>query len=265
MLPIYPKIIPMPVAENGNKNDIPQTTSALGFLSYNEGFQQINQIPVKAGGIAPKRNDFNGILNELSQHIFFLQNGGRYSWQDTLDYAAGAVELGSNGVLYKALQNSGPHFGGAKDPVDPKNSEYWKLEDIDSKIDKSAISSVLDSESEETVASSKAVKMLHDKMVKVELLEEATTTGTVTLTGLTIGKPVFILSSANSNILPFSTYIKAVSGTLDCRNDFNPWYVMLGSASGNYSSNTVIVIPVSTTVEISVQNDTRNTTLRFYQ
>lgn len=125
MLPVYPKIIKMPMAENGNKNNIPDTTEESGLFSYNEGFPPITQVSVKAGGKAPQRTDFNGVLNELSQHIFFMQNGGRYAWQADLDYAAGAVVLGSNGVQYKALQNSGVNLGGAKDPTDPLNAAYW--------------------------------------------------------------------------------------------------------------------------------------------
>lgn len=125
MLPKYPKIMTMPIAENGNKNNIPEMAEESGLLSYNEGFPPITQVPVKAGGKAPKRADINGILNEMSQHLFFLQNGGRYAWQENLDYAAGAVVLGLNGVQYKALQNSGVNFGGAKDPTVPLNTAYW--------------------------------------------------------------------------------------------------------------------------------------------
>ncbi len=125
MLPVYPKKIKMPMAENGNKNNIPDTTEEAGLFSYNEGFPPITQVPVKAGGKAPQRTDFNGVLNELSQHIFFMQNGGRYAWQADLDYAAESVVLGSNGVQYRALQNSGVNLGGAKDPTDPLNAAYW--------------------------------------------------------------------------------------------------------------------------------------------
>ena len=92
MLPVYPKIIKMPMAENGNKNNIPDTTEEAGLFSYNEGFPPITQVPVKAGGKAPQRTDFNGVLNELSQHIFFMQNGGRYAWQADLDYGAGKTQ-----------------------------------------------------------------------------------------------------------------------------------------------------------------------------
>ena len=64
MLPVYPKIIKMPMAENGNKNNIPDTTEEAGLFSYNEGFPPITQVPVKAGGKAPQRTDFNGVLNQ---------------------------------------------------------------------------------------------------------------------------------------------------------------------------------------------------------
>lgn len=126
MLSKYPKIMPMPMAQNGNKNDIPLTTETAGLFTYNEGFPPITQVSVKAGGKAPQRNDFNGALNELSQHIFFLQNGGKYRWNEELDYAAGAEILGSDNNIYQALQISGPSSGGAKDPTAPENTEYWE-------------------------------------------------------------------------------------------------------------------------------------------
>ena len=127
MLANYPKMFFSPIAENGDKNEIPQTAAQdKGGLSYSSGFPYITQVPIEAGGVAPDRKDFNGIFNEISQHLFFLQNGGRYQWQDTLDYETGAVVLGSNGILYKALQNSGVNFGGAKDPTIPKNVQFWE-------------------------------------------------------------------------------------------------------------------------------------------
>lgn len=126
MLSKYPKIMPMPMAQNGNKNDIPLTTETAGLFTYNEGFPPITQVSVKAGGKAPQRNDFNGALNELSQHIFFLQNGGKYRWNEELDYAAGAEILGSDNNIYQALQISGPSSGGAKDPTAEENAAYWE-------------------------------------------------------------------------------------------------------------------------------------------
>lgn len=127
MLANYPKTILSPVAQNGDKNEIPQSAAQdKGELSYDSGFPYITQVPIEAGGVAPDRKDFNGILNEISQHLFFLQNGGRYQWQDSLDYEIGAVVLGSNGILYKALQNSGVSFSGAKDPTNSENVQFWK-------------------------------------------------------------------------------------------------------------------------------------------
>lgn len=127
MLANYPKTILSPVAQNGDKNEIPQSAAQdKGKLSYDSGFPYITQVPIEAGGVAPDRKDFNGILNEISQHLFFLQNGGRYQWQDSLDYEISAVVLGSNGILYKALQNSGISFGGAKDPTNSENVQFWE-------------------------------------------------------------------------------------------------------------------------------------------
>ncbi|WFD61291.1 tail fiber protein [Acinetobacter phage XC1] len=51
---------------------------------------------IEDGGKAPKGQDVNGVLNALSEHVIYGQNGGRYTWsQDVINnyggYAAGAI------------------------------------------------------------------------------------------------------------------------------------------------------------------------------
>uniref|UniRef100_A0AAU8EJJ6 Tail fiber protein n=1 Tax=Acinetobacter phage vB_AbaM-SPA TaxID=3161144 RepID=A0AAU8EJJ6_9CAUD len=51
---------------------------------------------IKDGGKAPKGQDVNGVLNALSEHVIYGQNGNRYTWsQDVVDefggYALGAI------------------------------------------------------------------------------------------------------------------------------------------------------------------------------
>lgn len=127
MIPQYPNIIPLPIAQNGNKNIIPLTTETAGLLTYNEGFPPITQVSVKAGGKAPQRADFNGAFYALSQHLFFLQAGGQYQWSAELDYNVGAVIQGSDNNQYLALQVSGPSSIGAKNPIDQQNTAYWEI------------------------------------------------------------------------------------------------------------------------------------------
>lgn len=160
MLPQYPEIMPLPIAQNGNKNTIPLTTETAGLLTYNEGFPPITQVSVKAGGKAPQRLDFNGAFYALSQHLFFLQAGGQYQWSAELDYNVGAVIQGSDNNQYLALQVSGPSVGGSKDPTVEENAAYWK------KINFDLVQSIRESEDASTdkAPSEKAVaNALKDK------------------------------------------------------------------------------------------------------
>jgi hypothetical protein len=120
----YPEILKGIVSASGDKNDIPLPAQAAGFASFAEGFGPINGLPLASGGIAPKREDINGFLNLLSQHNFWQQSGGMYTWANTLDYAVPAMVVGSDGVIYFALLASGPGTGaGYKDPT--TQPTYW--------------------------------------------------------------------------------------------------------------------------------------------
>jgi hypothetical protein len=119
----YPEILKGVVAASGDKNDIPAAAQAAGFASFAEGFGPLNGLPLASGGIAPKRADMNGFLNLLSQHSFWVQSGGLYTWSSSLDYGVPAMVVGSDGVMYLSLQASGPSGAGAKDPV--SSPTYW--------------------------------------------------------------------------------------------------------------------------------------------
>lgn len=125
-----PSPIAGPFAYNGDRNAIPDSTSAVGAASFQQGFPPATQLPVTAGGVPPQRNDFNGILNALSQHIFWLQSGGMYDWSATLDYAVPAMVAGADGKTYMAQQLSGP--GTEAGPQNPTKagSTYWKALDF---------------------------------------------------------------------------------------------------------------------------------------
>ena len=124
---LQPEPLPGPFAYNGDKNDIPDASASLGAASYQQGFPPITQLPVNAGGIPPQRNDFNGILNALSQHTFWQQSGGMYAWSATLDYAIPSMVVGSDKEIYFALQPSGPGTAaGAKNPTSGGGKAYWQ-------------------------------------------------------------------------------------------------------------------------------------------
>ena len=102
-----PNKIPLAFAASGDKNTIPERTETTGLASWRDGFPAITSAPFSEGGIAPKRADFNGIFNALSQAVMWLQQGGVYAYDVNTDYEAGNVVLDAGG-LYVANAANGP-------------------------------------------------------------------------------------------------------------------------------------------------------------
>ena len=102
-----PNKIPRPFADSGDKNSIPDSSGALGFASWQEGFPAITGTPFAQGGVAPKRADFNGIFNALSLATVWQQQGGFYAYDNTTDYEVGNV-VEYNNDLYKCITANGP-------------------------------------------------------------------------------------------------------------------------------------------------------------
>lgn len=125
-IPNIPPALPMPIANSGDVNDIPVTTpTGTGQLSFQAGFPFITQVPLLAGGIAPSRPDFNAALKLLSQHTFFQQSGGFYTWQSALNYNPGNFVIDAQGTLWQALQPSGPDTSVGPKPI--TDTAYWRL------------------------------------------------------------------------------------------------------------------------------------------
>lgn len=113
--------------------------------------------------------------------------------------------------------------------------------------------------------------LLSQKMGKVQLLDTRTQKGTVTLTDLIVGQPVFILYSGDnvSNNNPRGAYVRIISGSDNGQYGgyFNgKWlgYYMGRQTGGGGASNSVIFIPNSSVVEIEIEEFTGGT-LYFYQ
>lgn len=134
-----PTLIPMPFANSGDANTIPETNpspSTTSAASWTSGFPVINSTPLAAGGIPPAREDFNGAFKALSEHTMWEQSGNPYTWSEDLDYVTNACVQGSNGKLYVAKQNSGPNTdAGAQDPTLDVANDYWFLADLQLKAD----------------------------------------------------------------------------------------------------------------------------------
>lgn len=111
------------LVNSGDANTIPQNTPVgTGKASFKDGFPQITQVPIGAGGIAPDRKDFNGLFKVLGDSIFYMQNGGVSTYSESFDYVAGRVVL-YNGNLYKCIQANGV----SSTVVTPdSNTAYWQ-------------------------------------------------------------------------------------------------------------------------------------------
>ena len=78
-----PKLLSKVWAALGLKNDIPdsrRTGIPNESATYEEGFPQITMTPIALGGKAPSGKDMNGILNELSAHTVYQNQGGVYKF-----------------------------------------------------------------------------------------------------------------------------------------------------------------------------------------
>ena len=121
-----PTLLEMPIARDGAKNSIPSTTSpTTGLLSQQYGWQDINSMPVQQGGKAPSRLDFNGVLNLLSNILFYAQKGWQFEWDSSQAYYAGCVVKDtSDGKMYQCLNDvtstTAPHS-------DTTNWKIWDL------------------------------------------------------------------------------------------------------------------------------------------
>ncbi|AYP69085.1 hypothetical protein [Acinetobacter phage vB_AbaM_IME512] len=94
-----PIFIPIAFAANGIKNliqKVRQVGQDAEDFTWNDGAPLITMTKIEDGGKAPKGQDFNGVINALSEHVIYGQNGNRYTWsQDVVDefggYALGAI------------------------------------------------------------------------------------------------------------------------------------------------------------------------------
>ena len=90
-----PQILSGAFAYNGEKNTIPEEPTGSFLASIQEGFPPITMMPKKNGGQPPEGKDFNGILNLVSQFCFFTQNGGTYTFNQSVSDAIGGYPEGA--------------------------------------------------------------------------------------------------------------------------------------------------------------------------
>lgn len=95
---LIPNVVPMPFANQGDKNQIPTNATGSQLASYQEGFPVITQTAIEEGGIPPERNDFNGILYLLSQWQYAFQNGWLPTFNNDVSNAIGGYAI--NAILW---------------------------------------------------------------------------------------------------------------------------------------------------------------------
>ena len=130
-----PSLLKMPLAVNGDKTTIPETTgSTTGDFSQEYGFQQINSLPLGAGGIAPKRTDFNGAFNLVSGILFYAQKGWIFEYDNTQDYYVGCiVKDPTDGNIYQCVADM--TIANTVAPSADNGDSYWvRLPDLKSYI-----------------------------------------------------------------------------------------------------------------------------------
>lgn len=89
-----PDVLTQPIATNGTKNSIPNTNDqSLGLMSQSTGFPPICSERLADGGKAPRRADFNGAFNLVTQQHFFFQNGGTETFRQDVSDAIGGYPL----------------------------------------------------------------------------------------------------------------------------------------------------------------------------
>ena len=102
---------------NADCNDIPDTADAdSGLASWSALFPQLTALPLSAGGRAPKREDFNGLLRTFGQWAFYFMQGGVPSWESGIAYTAGSLAR-HGGTTWTALKDSTGE--------EPAEGEYW--------------------------------------------------------------------------------------------------------------------------------------------
>lgn len=176
-----PKLIPAPFATNGQKNSIPDRFSSempSNTATWDQGFPPITTIPATAGGLPPIGQDFNGIFNQVSENIVFLAEGGRYKFSEEHAVSIGGYKQG-------AILQSDDNLSEYQSLIDGNLVNFNTAPEIEvsaawKKIFPIALSNAIDSTSETTAATSKAVSDLAGILALKAALDSPSFTGTPT-------------------------------------------------------------------------------------
>ena len=122
MATIEPQKWSATLGASADVNALPATTpSGSGRASTSGLFPPVTQLPLDQGGIAPERGDFNALFKYLGEYLFYLMQGGMFSYSTDYDYTAGNLVM-HEGSLYLCIASNGPSSA-VKYPTD---AAYWR-------------------------------------------------------------------------------------------------------------------------------------------
>ena len=118
-----PKIWASPLGSKAEVSDLPQTvdTATSAEASFEYIFPHLTERSEEDGGCPPRRTDFNAIFKELGDQLYFLQRGGFYQYDASVEYKRNAI-IQYNGVLYQSLK--GGNTGNT--PGIAAGADWWK-------------------------------------------------------------------------------------------------------------------------------------------
>lgn len=95
-----PNLIIVPFASSAPAGNVDAIPISLGpsdppqAASYSQGFPQVTMTPLAAGGIPPRGQSFNGVFQDITEHLVYIGHGGQYRWSDAYVAAKGGYDAG---------------------------------------------------------------------------------------------------------------------------------------------------------------------------
>ena len=126
--------ITTPFAQNGDKKEIPQTTSD-GTLSYDKGFGTLYALPPEEGGLFIDREQFNQLVFQITEAI--LANQQSLSSLSGNVYNKGEVDTKVNAKANQSTTYTKDEVNNLVNPKADKSTTYTKSE-VDTKVNAKA-------------------------------------------------------------------------------------------------------------------------------
>ena len=126
--------ITTPFAQNGDKKEIPQTTSD-GSLSYDKGFGTLYALPPEEGGLFIDREQFNQLVYQITEAI--LANQQNLSSLNGNVYNKGEVDAKVDAKANQSTTYTKNEVNNLVNPKADKSTTYTKSE-VDTKVNAKA-------------------------------------------------------------------------------------------------------------------------------